>query len=176
LIDTLISVITKHCAVSQAVQSQQQAERDFALARLEQSRIMLAIRLKEHHGNNHDVIDEASDFVRNAYQDVWPSLSVNKPEKCADSSNDMAKRPNFFARMVSSSLAIAGSSFSIKNLGGALGNGAAFAIGIVTLLQLRRLASGAHSPPVGNYPSGRSMTRGWGHLVAVVKWLILMCH
>ena len=157
MIDTLISVITKHCAVSQAVQSQQQAERDFALARLEQSRIMLAIRLKEHHGNNHKVIDEASDFVCNAYQDVWPSLSANKPEKCADSSNDMAKGPNFFARMVSSGLAIAGtgSSFSIKNLGGALGNGAAFAIGIVTLLQLRRLASGAHSPPVGNYPYRR---------------------
>ena len=153
--DTLISVITKRCALSQAVQSQQQAERDFALARLEQSRIMLAIRLKEHHGNNHKVIDEASDFVRNAYQDVWPSLSANKPEKCADSSNDMAKGPNFFARMVSSGLAIAGSSFSIKNLGGALGNGAAFAIGIVTLLQLRWLASGAHSPTVGNYPYRR---------------------
>ncbi|CAL4952465.1 unnamed protein product [Urochloa decumbens] len=141
-----------------AVQSQQQAERDFALARLEQSRIMLAIRLKEHHGKNHEVIDEASDFVRNVYQDVWPSLSVNKPnkpEKCADSSNDMVKGPNFFARMVSSSLAIAGSSFSIKNLGGALGNGAAFTIGIVTLLQLSRLASGSHIPAVGNYPCRR---------------------
>ncbi|CAL4966111.1 unnamed protein product [Urochloa decumbens] len=138
-----------------AVQSQQQAEREFALARLEQSRIMLAIRLKEHHGKNHKVIDEASDFVRNVYQDVWPSLSVNKPEKCADSSNDMVKGPNFFARMVSSGLAIAGSSFSIKNLGGALGNGAAFAIGIVTLLQLSRLASGSHSPAVGNYPYRR---------------------
>ena len=54
-----------------------------ALARLEQSRIMLAIRLKEHHGKNHEVIDEASDFIQNVYQDVWPSLSVNKPEKCA---------------------------------------------------------------------------------------------
>ncbi|CAO2194259.1 unnamed protein product [Urochloa humidicola] len=134
-----------------AVQSQQQAERDFALARLEQSRIMLAIRLKEHHGKNHEVIDEASDFVHNVYQDVWPSLSVNKPEKCADSSNDMVKGPNFFARMVSSTLAIAGSSFSIKSLGGVLGHSAAFAIGIVTLLQLSRLASGAHSPAVGNY-------------------------
>ncbi|CAO2205109.1 unnamed protein product [Urochloa humidicola] len=138
-----------------AVQSQQQAERDFALARLEQSRIMLAIRLKEHHGKNHEVIDEASDFVRNVYQDVWPSLSVNKPEKSADSSNDMVKGPNFFARMVSSSLAIAGRSFSIKTLGGALGNSAAFAIGIVTLQQLSRLASGSHSPAVGNYPYRR---------------------
>jgi hypothetical protein len=85
-----------HCltacgTVFQAVQSQQQAERDFALARLEQSRIMLAIRLKEHHGKNHEVIDEASDFVRNVYQDVWPSLSATKPEKCADSSSKGSK-------------------------------------------------------------------------------------
>ncbi|WVZ72879.1 hypothetical protein U9M48_021270 [Paspalum notatum var. saurae] len=158
-----------------AVQSQQEAERDFALARLEQSRIMLAIRLKEHHGKNHKVIEEASDFVRNVYKDVCPSLSARKPEKYADSSNNMAKGPNFFARMISSSLAIAGSSFSIKNLGGALGNSAALAIGVVTLLQLRWLTSGEHSPAAGKYsyrrineknssrlgssPSGGGMTR-----------------
>ncbi|XP_066308145.1 plastid division protein PDV1-like [Miscanthus floridulus] len=134
-----------------AVQSQQQAERDFALARLEQSRIMLAIRLKEHHGKNHEVIDEASDFVHNVYQDVWPSLSATKPEKCADSSSNTTKGPNFFARMVSSSLAIAGSCFNLKSLGCALGNSAALALGIVTVLQLRWLASGAHSSGVGNY-------------------------
>jgi len=107
--------------------------------------------LKEHHGKNHDVIDEASNFVRNVYQDVWPSLSATKPEKCADSSSNTAKGPNFFARMVSSSLAIAGSSFNLKSLGGALGNSAALTIGIVTVLQLRWLASGAHCPGVGNY-------------------------
>nr|CAB3471672.1 unnamed protein product [Digitaria exilis] len=138
-----------------AVQSQQQAERDFALARLEQSRIMLAIRLKEHHGNNQEIIDEASDFLRNVYQDVWPSLSVNKAEKCADSASDMVKGPNFFVRMISSSLAIAGSTFSVKNLGSVLGNTAAFAIGVCTLVQLSRLASGAHSPAAGNYPFKR---------------------
>lgn len=156
MIDAPISVLTMRCALSQAVQSQQQAERDFALARLEQSRVMLAIRLKEHSGKNHEVIDEASDFVRNVYQDVWPSLSVNKPEKRADSSSDTVKGPNFFVRMFSSSLSIAGRSFSMKNLGGALGNGAAFAIGVIALLQLRWLAaSGAHGPGVGNYPYRR---------------------
>lgn len=111
---------------------------------------MLAIRLKEHHGKNHEVIDEASDFVRNVYQDVWPSLSATKPEKCRDSSSNTTKGPNFFARMVSSSLAVAGSSFNLKTLGGALGNSAALALGIITVLQLRWLAAGAHSPGVGN--------------------------
>lgn len=140
-----------------AVQSQQQAERDFALARLEQSRIMLAIRLKEHQGKNHEVIVEASNFVRNVYQDVWPSLSTTKPEKHAESSHNIARGPSFFSRMVSSGLAMAGRSFSIKNLGSALGNSAALAIGIVTLLQLRWVtsASGEHGPAAGEKKPSR---------------------
>nr|ACG32184.1 hypothetical protein [Zea mays] len=110
-----------------AVQTQQQAERDFAMARLEQSRIMLAIRLKEHHGRNHKVIDEASAFVRDVYQDVWPSLSATKAERRADSSGNPAKGPSFLARMVSSSLTVAGSGFSLKSL--------ALALGLVAVLQ-----------------------------------------
>lgn len=110
-----------------AVQTQQQTERDFAMARLEQSRIMLAIRLKEHHGRNHKVIDEASAFVRDVYQDVWPSLSATKAERRADSSGNPAKGPSFLARMVSSSLAVAGSGFSLKSL--------ALALGLVAVLQ-----------------------------------------
>ncbi|XP_062182904.1 plastid division protein PDV1-like [Phragmites australis] len=134
-----------------AVQSQHQEERDIALTRLDQSRIMLAIRLKEHHGNNHGVIDEASDFVHNVYQDVWPSISVNKPEKCADSSNNMVKGSNFLGRMVASSLALAGNSFSFKNFGGLLGNSAVLAMGMLTLLQLHWMGSGEQSPSVSNY-------------------------
>uniref|UniRef100_A0A0A8XPU6 Plastid division protein PDV1 n=1 Tax=Arundo donax TaxID=35708 RepID=A0A0A8XPU6_ARUDO len=134
-----------------AVQSQQQVERDIALARLEQSRIMLAIRLKEHHGENREVIDEASDFVHNVYHDVWPSLSVNMPEKCADSSNNMVKCSNFFGRMVASSLALTGNSFNIKNFDGLLRNSAVLAIGVISLLQLHWLASGEQRPAVGKY-------------------------
>ncbi|XP_062208771.1 plastid division protein PDV1-like [Phragmites australis] len=140
-----------HFTLLQAVQSQQQAERDIALARLEQSRIMIARRLKEHRGKNHEVIDEASKFAHNVYQDVLPSLPVNKPEKCADSSNNMVKGSNFLGRMVSSSLVLAGNSFNIKNLGGILGNSAVLAIGMLTLLQLHWMASGEQSPSVSSY-------------------------
>lgn len=152
-----LSALSNYALFSlQAVQSQQQAERDYALARLEQSRIMLAIRLKEHHGKNHKVIDEASDFVHNVYQDVLPSLSVNRPEKSrshagADSTNNGEKGSNFLGRMVASSLSLARNSFNIEKFGGLLGNSAVLAIGMITLLQLRWLASGEQSPAVGNY-------------------------
>ncbi|XP_057951127.1 plastid division protein PDV1 isoform X2 [Malania oleifera] len=45
------------------VQVQQRAERDAAVARLEQSRIILAMRLAEHHGKKYKVIEEAFAFV-----------------------------------------------------------------------------------------------------------------
>ncbi|GFQ08837.1 plastid division protein pdv1 [Phtheirospermum japonicum] len=41
------------------VQTQQRAERDAAIARLEQSRIILAMRLAEHQGKKYKVIEEA---------------------------------------------------------------------------------------------------------------------
>ncbi|KAL6874696.1 hypothetical protein ACP4OV_013361 [Aristida adscensionis] len=134
-----------------AVQSQQEAERDIVVARLEQSRIMLAIRLKEHHGKNHKVIDEASDFVHNVYQDVWPSLSEKRPQKC-ESSDNMIKDSNFLGRMVASTLALARNNLSIEKLGGLLGgHTAVLAIGVMSLLQLRRFGSGGQDPVAGNY-------------------------
>ena len=45
------------------MQTHQRAERDAAIARLEQSRIVLAMRLGEHHGKKHKVIEEALAFV-----------------------------------------------------------------------------------------------------------------
>ncbi|GKD97479.1 plastid division protein PDV1 [Tanacetum coccineum] len=45
------------------VQTQQRAERDVAIARLEQSRIVLALRLADHHGKKYKVIKEARAFV-----------------------------------------------------------------------------------------------------------------
>jgi hypothetical protein len=137
----------------QAVQSQQEAELDIALSKLEQSRMMLAIKLKEHHGKNYKVIDEASSFVHNVYQNVWPSLSaVNKTDKCAGSSSNMAKGWNFFGRMASAGLALAGNSLNIRNVGGVLGNGVALGLGVLMVLQLHWMASSREKCPaaVGN--------------------------
>lgn len=147
-----------------AVNSQQQAERDVALARLQQSHIMLAIRLKQHHGKNHGVIDEASNFVNNVYHDVWPVGSLNEPEKSRSHSdtNSTDKKEtgfNFLRWMVAPGLDLARNSFSMKNIGGLLGNSAVFAIGMITLMQLHFMAFGEQSPSSGKY-SYRRINRG----------------
>ncbi|EAY73086.1 hypothetical protein OsI_00961 [Oryza sativa Indica Group] len=134
-----------------AVQSQQQAERDISLARLEQSRIMLAIRLNGHRGVNKKIIDEALDFVRNVCHGVWPSLSINKPEKLGSHSGADSKNANFLGQIVASSVALARNSFSIKTLGGLLGHTGVLAIGMITLLQLHWLSSGQQSPSTCRY-------------------------
>ncbi|GJN06494.1 hypothetical protein PR202_ga24224 [Eleusine coracana subsp. coracana] len=134
-----------------AVQSQQEADLDIALSKLEQSRIMLAVKLKEHHGKNYEVIDEASNFVHNVYQDVWPSLSVNKTDKCADSSSNMVKGSNFFGRLVSAGHALAQNSLNIKNFGSVLGNSAVLGLGMLMMLQLQWMASREKYPAVGNH-------------------------
>ncbi|XP_047060759.1 plastid division protein PDV1-like [Lolium rigidum] len=136
-----------------AVHLQQEAERDVALQRLQQSHIMLSIRLKEHHGKNCKVIEEASEFINNVYHDIWPSLSVNKPEKSRSNSGVNAtekkeKGSNFFGWMVSSSLDLARNSLNMKNIGGLLGNSAVLAVGMVTM---HFLASGEQSPPCRKY-------------------------
>lgn len=48
-----------HCCDIQTVQMQQHAERDSALARIEQSRIFLAVALSEYQGKKYKVIEEA---------------------------------------------------------------------------------------------------------------------
>ncbi|XP_075476367.1 plastid division protein PDV1-like isoform X2 [Primulina tabacum] len=44
-------------------QTQQQVERDAAIARLEQSRVVLAMRLAEHQGKKYKAIEEAQELV-----------------------------------------------------------------------------------------------------------------
>ncbi|XP_006645653.1 plastid division protein PDV1-like [Oryza brachyantha] len=139
-----------------AVQSQQQAERDISLARLEQSRIMLAIRLNGHRGVNQKIIGEALDFVRNVCHGLWPSLSVNKPDKLrshsgADNSCDSQKGSNFLVQVVASSFALAKNSFNFKTFGSLLGQSAVLVVGMTTLLQSHWLSSGQQGPSVGKY-------------------------
>ncbi|KAL9268176.1 Plastid division protein PDV1-like protein [Drosera capensis] len=62
-IRSALEVLEEQLEFFHTVQIQQRAERDAALARLEQSRIILALRLSEHHGKRYKVIDEALDFV-----------------------------------------------------------------------------------------------------------------
>uniref|UniRef100_A0ACD5VPF7 Uncharacterized protein n=1 Tax=Avena sativa TaxID=4498 RepID=A0ACD5VPF7_AVESA len=144
-----------------AVHSLQEADGDIALQRLQQSHIMLSIRLKEHHGRNREVIDEASKFINNVYHDIWPSPSVNKPERSRtysgiNTAKKKGKGSNFLGWIVSSSLDLARNSLNIENIGGLLGNTTALTVGMITMLQLHFLASGEQSLPCRKYSYRRT--------------------
>ncbi|EEC80699.1 hypothetical protein OsI_23129 [Oryza sativa Indica Group] len=135
------------------IQLRQVAERDAAIARLQQSRILLATRLAEHRWKKHEVIEEALAFVDDALdksrfvspEDVrgthTHSQSVeNQCPKIHDS--------NFLVRFLSCTLAIAKNSLRFERIGGALGNTAMFAVSMLAFLQLQQVAFGKQTPAV----------------------------
>lgn len=137
----------------QNIQLRQVAERDAAIARLQQSRILLATRLAEHRWKKHEVIEEALAFVDDALdksrfvspEDVrgthTHSQSVeNQCPKIHDS--------NFLVRFLSCTLAIAKNSLRFERIGGALGNTAMFAVSMLAFLQLQQVAFGKQTPVV----------------------------
>uniref|UniRef100_A0A803LZZ7 Uncharacterized protein n=1 Tax=Chenopodium quinoa TaxID=63459 RepID=A0A803LZZ7_CHEQI len=134
------------CLYCQTVQIQQRAERDAALARLEQSRIVLALRLAEHHGKRYKVIDEAMDFVgnvRDATCFVGPDNFSNPPAS-APAEHSLQKKgvsSNIFVRFLFSGLDSAKRTLQLDKLGGVLGNAALFALSMVALLHLQQATS-----------------------------------
>lgn len=127
------------------VQLQQRAERDAALARLEQSRIILAMRLADHQGKKYEVIEEALAFVgdvRDASRFVAPEnlyeMPRNQPGETAD--DEKGKRSSMLMRLLISSFALAKNSVSMDKIGGVLGNAALFAVSMLAFLQLHQVA------------------------------------
>ncbi|KAL4575762.1 hypothetical protein LXL04_011847 [Taraxacum kok-saghyz] len=105
------------------VQTQQRAERDAAIARLEQSRIVLALRLADHHGKKYKVIEEARAFVGQVQNHSY-----------------LEKRSNTLVKVVISSFNFAKKSLKVDHVGGVLGNAALFAVSMVALLHLHQVA------------------------------------
>ncbi|PWA94867.1 plastid division1 [Artemisia annua] len=100
------------------VQTQQRAERDAAIARLEQSRIVLAWRLADHH--------EARAFVG----EVQNHSKFAPPENGYTSAESYNGRKSsiILVKVVNSSFNFAKKSLKVDHLGGVLGNAALFAI------------------------------------------------
>ncbi|KAL5665075.1 hypothetical protein ACJX0J_025183, partial [Zea mays] len=113
------------------VQSQQRAERDAAIARLEQSRLVLAMRLAEHRGKKYKVIDEALAFVgevSDKSQFISPEdvrATHSRSEDNADDNRGSGSR--IMSNVLSCSLSLAKNSFRLDKIGGTLGNAAVFA-------------------------------------------------
>ncbi|XP_009380532.2 plastid division protein PDV1 [Musa acuminata AAA Group] len=136
------------------VQSQQRAERDAAIARLEQSRIILAIRLAEHRGKKYKVIEEALAFVgdvHNMGHFVMPeTLYENEMTRSRSGKNledHESKGPSMLMQMFISSFAVAKRSFGLVGVQGILGNAAMFAVSMLALVHLNQVAFKGETAP-----------------------------
>ncbi|KAL8134715.1 plastid division protein PDV1-like [Apium graveolens] len=130
------------------VQIQQRAERDAAIARLEQSRIVLALRLGEHQGKNYEVIDEARAFV-GAVRDatnfasadtIYGSAAYPSGENCL---HQEVKESNAVFKILISGLSFAKKTIKSNHFTGILGNAALFAVSMVAMLHLQQVSSGS---------------------------------
>ncbi|XP_072960375.1 plastid division protein PDV1-like [Typha angustifolia] len=135
------------------VQSQQRAERDAAIARLEQSRIILAMRLADHQGKKYRVIEEALAFVGdvhdvNRFVSQENGYSVPRSQSGQMVKDDKGQSLSVFTRMLLSSLALARNSFRLESIGGVLGNAAVFAVSMLALLQLHQVSFRSETPIV----------------------------
>ncbi|KAM3319870.1 plastid division protein PDV1 [Capsicum chacoense] len=128
------------------VQNQQRAERDAALARLEQSRIILSMRLAEHQGKKYKFIEEAQSLVgdvRNAGQFISPE-NLYGPAPSAPGENltmQKRKRSNALSNIFFSSFHFFRKSLRVDEVGGILGNAALVAISMLALMHLQRVGS-----------------------------------
>ena len=137
------------CSLSQTIQMQQRAERDAAIARLEQSRIVLSMRLADHHGKKYKVIEEALAFVgdvRDAGHFVSPENLYGPPyipsgEKFV---THEGKRSNIVIKSLISSLDFAKKSLKLDHMGGILGNAALVAVSMLAWLHLHQVAYREH--------------------------------
>lgn len=132
--------------VSQTIQAQQRAERDAAIARLEQSRIILALRLAEHHGKKYKVIDEALSFVgdvrdASCFDKIHsPSLNPSDDKMGTRGGN----RSNLVGNVLFSTFNMARKFLKLNHMGAILGNAALYAISMIALLHLHQVANKEH--------------------------------
>ncbi|AQK69988.1 Plastid division protein PDV1 [Zea mays] len=170
--------VEDHLEFLHTVQSQQRAERDAAIARLEQSRLVLAMRLAEHRGKKYKVIDEALAFVgevSDKSQFISPEdvrATHSRSEDNADDNRGSGSR--IMSNVLSCSLSLAKNSFRLDKIGGTLGNAAVFAVSMLAFLQLHQITFGSKTPAMEcrkrieyNLQSGSSQPNGKGKLLEV---------
>jgi hypothetical protein len=136
-------------SVMQTVQIHQRAERDAAIARLEQSRIILAVRLAEHHGKKYKVIEEALAFVGDvndasrfvSRENLYGSPTSPSGENLV---RHEGKGPNTVIKVLLSSFEFAKKSLKLDLMGGILGNAALFTVSMIAMLHLHQVAYKDH--------------------------------
>ncbi|CAL9190918.1 plastid division protein PDV1 [Musa acuminata AAA Group] len=142
-----------HFEFFHTVQLQQRAERDAAVAQLEQSRIVLAMRLANHQGKKYKVIEEALAFVGDVHDKgcfITPEALYDMPRsQSGDNLEDYEeRRSSIFLQMVVSSLSLAKRSFRLENISGVFSHAAIFAASMLAFLQLHQISSKSSSPQI----------------------------
>ncbi|XP_019178055.1 PREDICTED: plastid division protein PDV1-like [Ipomoea nil] len=124
------------------VQTQQRVERDVALARLEQSRIILAMRLADHKGQKYKFIEEAQALVgdvRDASHFVSPeSLFGSAPRSPGENSMAPKGNSNILLNVLLSSFKFVKKSLRVDHVGGILGNAALVAFSMLALMHMQQ--------------------------------------
>ncbi|XP_030501932.2 plastid division protein PDV1 isoform X2 [Cannabis sativa] len=144
-IRTALENLEEQLEILHTVQAQQRVERDAALAQLEQSRIVLAMRLAEHHGKKYKVIEEALAFVgdvQEANQFVSPEKHYGSPFSPSGEKLESheRKRSNLLYNFFISSFNLVKKTLKLECFGGILGNTALVAISMIALLQMQQVA------------------------------------
>ncbi|KAL3524384.1 hypothetical protein ACH5RR_017218 [Cinchona calisaya] len=124
------------------VQTHQRAERDAAIARLEQSRIILAMRLAEHQGKKYKVIEEAQALVgdvRNASRFISSENTPAASPTGEKFSPQQRERSNAFVKVFLSSFRFVKKSLKLDHVGGILGNAALVAMSMLALMHLHQV-------------------------------------
>ncbi|PWZ29734.1 Plastid division protein PDV1 [Zea mays] len=170
--------VEDHLEFLHTVQSRHQAEQDSAIARLEQSRLVLAMRLAEHQGKKHRIIDEVLAFVGEvsdksqfiSFEDVRATHSRSED----DLEHNRGNGSRIMSNMLSSSLSLAKNSFRLDKIGGALGNAAMFAVSMLAFFQLHQITFGSKTPAMEyrkrieySIQPGSSQPNGKGKLLEV---------
>ncbi|XP_033137961.1 plastid division protein PDV1 isoform X1 [Brassica rapa] len=127
--------------MSQTIHNQQRTERDVAVARLEQSRMLLAKRLAEHHGKSYGVLDETLAFVGSIKTST--NFVYNSSPNTAGAYSDGPKS-NFVINAFAWTFGLAKRALGFNHVRGVLGNAAIFAISMVAMLHLQQVASSEH--------------------------------
>ncbi|CAN8244473.1 unnamed protein product [Cochlearia groenlandica] len=122
------------------IHTQQRTERDLAIARLEQSRILLAVRLAEHHGKSYRVLEEALAFVGS----IKSTADFSPITTGENSTPSDGKNSNFAIKAFASAFGFARRAFGINHVRCVLGNAAVFAISMVAMLHLQQMATSEH--------------------------------
>lgn len=135
------------------MQAQQRSERDAAIARLEQSRIVLALRLAEHQGKEYKVIEEARALVEDVFNAshfvspknlcCTPPPPPPPPPSASGNKKFPSQKqviPNAFLNVFVSSFKFVRDSLNVDRIGGILGNAALFTISMLALMHLHRVS------------------------------------